>query len=221
MKRRYDRAIIGSDSGVIVLDDSFQRNNVWSRKQKSQLIESLLLGIPIPYLYVYEGKNSNLIVIDGRQRLSAIFDFLDNKFALVGLEFLKHLNGKKIKDFTNSNKGQYEKYKANLEDAHLHVIRVGYETSEIFKLKIFQRVNQGGTKLNNQELRHALHQGASTVLLKELSKDIDIQAFFLGLFQPCEITASCTFKNTLIELLEFNIFIILILTFSCEVFIYS
>lgn len=174
LKRRYDRAIIGSDSGVIVLDDSFQRNNVWSRKQKSQLIESLLLGIPIPYLYVYEGKNSNLIVIDGRQRLSAIFDFLDNKFALVGLEFLKHLNGKKIKDFTNSNKGQYEKYKANLEDAHLHVIRVGYETSEIFKLKIFQRVNQGGTKLNNQELRHALHQGASTVLLKELSKDIDI-----------------------------------------------
>lgn len=67
-----------------------------------------------------------------------------------------------------------EKYKAKLEDAHLHVIKVGFETSEIFKLKIFQRVNQGGTKLNNQELRHALHQGAVTNMLKELSDSLDI-----------------------------------------------
>lgn len=63
LKRRYDRAKEKDTKGILILDDSFQRNNVWTRKQKSQLIESLLLGIPIPYLYLYEGKFGNLIVI--------------------------------------------------------------------------------------------------------------------------------------------------------------
>ncbi len=174
LKRRYDRTISGNNSGAIILDDSFQRNNVWNNTKKSQLIESLLLGIPIPYIYVYEGKNNSLIVIDGRQRLSAIFEFLDNKYALKGLEFLTNLNNKKCKDLTNNLIEDLEKYKAKLEDAHLHLIRVGFETSEIFKLQIFKRVNQGGIKLNNQELRHALHQGAITSLLKKLSDELDI-----------------------------------------------
>ena len=174
LKRRYDRTILGNNSGSIILDDSFQRNNVWNTTKKSQLIESLLLGIPIPYIYVYEGKNNSLIVIDGRQRLSAIFEFLDNKYALRGLEFLTKLNGKKCKDLTKNLIDDFEKYKAKLEDAHLHLIRVGYETSEISKLQIFKRVNQGGIKLNNQELRHALHQGAITNILKNLSSELDI-----------------------------------------------
>lgn len=174
LKRRYDRTTLGNNSGSIILDDSFQRNNVWNTTKKSQLIESLLLGIPIPYIYVYEGKNNSLIVIDGRQRLSAIFEFLDNKYALRGLEFLTKLNGKKCKDLTKNLIDDFEKYKAKLEDAHLHLIRVGYETSEIFKLQIFKRVNQGGIKLNNQELRHALHQGAITNILKNLSSELDI-----------------------------------------------
>ena len=62
LKRRYDRAKEDGAKGILILDDSFQRKTVWTRKQKSQLIESLLLGIPIPYLYLYEGKYGNLIV---------------------------------------------------------------------------------------------------------------------------------------------------------------
>lgn len=171
LKRRYNKQ---NQNGALILDDSFQRNNVWTKKQKSQLVESLLMGIPIPYLYLYEGKNSNLIVIDGRQRLSAIFDFLDNKYALTNMEFLKNLEKKKAKDLTDNMVEKLEKYKAKLEDSHLHVIKVGYETPEIFKLKIFERVNQNGTKLNNQELRHALHQGVITILLQELSEELDV-----------------------------------------------
>lgn len=174
LKRRYDRAKEDGAKGILILDDSFQRKTVWSRKQKSQLIESLLLGIPIPYLYLYEGKFGNLIVIDGRQRLSAIFQFLDNRFALANMEFIKELEGKKAKDLTDNLVDKFENYKAKIEDSHLHVIRVGYETPEIFKLKLFERVNQNGTKLNNQELRHALHQGLTTDLLKELSESIDL-----------------------------------------------
>ena len=174
LKRRYDRAKEEGARGVLILDDSFQRKTVWTRKQKSQLIESLLLGIPIPYLYLYEGKFGNLIVIDGRQRLSAIFQFLDNKFALSNMEFIKELDGKKAKDLTDNLVNKFENYKAKIEDSHLHVIRVGYETPEIFKLKLFERVNQNGTKLNNQELRHALHQGLITDLLKELSDCVEL-----------------------------------------------
>ena len=174
LKRRYDRAKEDGAKGILILDDSFQRKTVWTKKQKSQLIESLLLGIPIPYLYLYEGKYGNLIVIDGRQRLSAIFQFLDNKFALSNMEFIKELNGKKAKDLTDNFVDKFENYKAKIEDSHLHVIRVGYETPEIFKLKLFERVNQNGTKLNNQELRHALHQGLITDLLKDLSESIDL-----------------------------------------------
>lgn len=174
LKRRYDRSFEKGAKGVLILDDSFQRENVWTKKQKSQLIESLLLGIPIPYLYLYEGKFGNLIVIDGRQRLSAIFEYLNNEFALTNMEFLKHLKGKKAKDLTDNLVDSYENYKAKLEDSHLHVIKVGYETAEIFKLKLFERVNQNGTKLNSQELRHALHQGLVTELLKELSESVNM-----------------------------------------------
>ncbi len=172
LKRRYNRD--EASGGALILKDSFQRNIVWSKKQKSQLIESILLGIPIPLIYLYEGKNSNLIVVDGMQRLFAIFDYLDNKYALSGLEFLTNLNSKYAKDLVDNLTDKFEKYKAKLEDAHLHVIKVAYETPEIFKLKIFQRVNQNGSRLNNQELRHALHQGACTKLLEELSNNIDL-----------------------------------------------
>ena len=174
LKRRYDRAKEDGAKGILILDDSFQRKTVWTRKQKSQLIESLLLGIPIPYLYLYEGKYGNLIVIDGRQRLSAIFQFLDNKFALSNMEFITEIEGKKAKDLTDNLIDKFENYKAKIEDSHLHVIRVGYETPEIFKLKLFERVNQNGTKLNNQELRHALHQGLITDLLADLSDEVDL-----------------------------------------------
>ena len=170
LKRRFDRAKDSGAKGVLILDDSFQRKNVWTRKQKSQLIESIILGIPIPYLYLYEGKYGNLIVIDGRQRLSALFDFLDDQYALSNLEFITQLNGKRAKDLVDNLTDNFENYKAKVEDAHLHVIKVGYETAEIFKLKLFERVNQNGTKLNNQELRHALHQGLITKLLEELSE---------------------------------------------------
>lgn len=174
LKRRYNKRKENILTGALILDESFQRNKVWTRKQKSQLIESLLLGIPIPYLYLYEDKNANLIVLDGRQRLSAIFDYLENQYPLTNMEFLQNLEGKKITDLTDNLVDKLEKIKAKIEDSHLHVIKIGYETPEIFKMKIFARVNQNGTKLNNQELRHALHQGPITQILKELSENVDV-----------------------------------------------
>ena len=176
LKRKYDRTIDDKKNGRkpkngLIVDDSFQRTgNVWSLEQKSKLVESILLQIPIPFVYLSEGKNANLIVIDGRQRLTALFDFLDNKFALKKLELLPELNGKKAKNLINDENN----YIARIEDAYLNIIKIKSSTSEELKLQIFSRVNRNGTQLNAQEIRHALHQGFSTQLLNEISDEYDI-----------------------------------------------
>ena len=84
LKRRYDR-------GRICLDPDFQRNDVWSKKQKSELIESVIMGIPLPIIYLAENADGRLIVVDGRQRLTTFFEFLDNKFRLRDLKILKQI----------------------------------------------------------------------------------------------------------------------------------
>ena len=66
----------------LVIDPDFQRNDVWSPKQSAELVESILMGIPIPTIYLFEMKDGSKQVVDGRQRISAILNFLNNKFSL-------------------------------------------------------------------------------------------------------------------------------------------
>ncbi|QOW61697.1 DUF262 domain-containing protein [Treponema pedis] len=89
-------------SGTIRLSPDFQRNEVWNITKKSQLIESLMLNIPIPMFYVAADENGNWDVVDGLQRFSTIRDFIvDNKpFALQNLEFWKEYNDKKFEDLS-------------------------------------------------------------------------------------------------------------------------
>ena len=164
--RKYQLYKQGKKIGVIILDGEFQRNNVWGRKMNSRLIESILIGIPIPLIYVFEDKDHNYIVLDGKQRLSAIFDYFDNKYKLNDLEFLgSKLNNKKYRDLKNDD----EKFASKIEDTQLNFVIIKNETSEIIKLKTFERINQQGKRLTPQELRHALHQGKSSALLKKIS----------------------------------------------------
>ena len=77
----------------LIIDPDFQRHDVWKQRQKSELIESILMGIPIPLMYLFEDKNGKKQVVDGRQRISAILDFLEGKFKLNNLRILKQFNG--------------------------------------------------------------------------------------------------------------------------------
>jgi len=81
LKRKFDR----KDRGI-VLDSSFQREGVWGQGQKSELVESVLMGLPLPIFYFNEDKKGRLIVVDGRQRLTALFEFIDCKFKLGDLK---------------------------------------------------------------------------------------------------------------------------------------
>lgn len=176
LKRKYDKTKREKEAGIepqngLILDDSFQRTgDVWGTKDKVKFIESVLMDIPIPFIYLAEGKRGNLIVIDGRQRLTALFEYLDNKYPLRNIEFFPQLRGKKAKKLVDD----LETYKTKIEDYHLYVIKIKMSTPEEFKLQIFARVNKTGMQLNPQEIRHALHQGESTLLLERISKKYEI-----------------------------------------------
>ena len=77
LKRRWEKT-----PSMLDLTPPFQRNLVWSSKQKSELIESIIMGIPLPAFYVKENPEGVYVVVDGKQRLSTLFDFIDGKFKL-------------------------------------------------------------------------------------------------------------------------------------------
>lgn len=148
--------------GEIILNPEFQRNDVWHLKQKCELVESILMGIPIPIIYLFESKEGKKIVVDGRQRITALTEFLDNKFALGKLQILKDFNGKKFEDLE-------PKYQSMYEDYQLSCYIIQPPTPERVKYDIFDRVNRKGTQLNSQEMRNALYHGKATCLIDELS----------------------------------------------------
>lgn len=146
----------------LIIAPDFQRNDVWSAKQSAELVESILMGIPIPTIYLFEMKDGTKQVVDGRQRISAILNFLNNKFSLKDLKILPQCNGKKFSELDSKMQGIFEDYQLSF-----YIIQP--PTPERVKYDIFDRVNRGGTRLTNQEMRNALYKGRSTVMLKELA----------------------------------------------------
>lgn len=147
----------------LVIDPDFQRNAVWESRQKMELVESVLMGIPIPVMYLFEMRDGTKQVVDGRQRITALLDFLNNKFALKELNILRKLNGKFFKDLDLKLQGIFEDYQ-------LFFYIIQPPTPERVKYDIFDRVNRGGTNLNSQEMRNALYRGMATDLIKEIAE---------------------------------------------------
>src|SRR5690606_21417035 len=145
----------------------FQRNLVWSNFQKSRLIESILLRIPLPMFYFAEDFECKLSVVDGLQRISTIKEFIDNKFPLKDLQYLNEsCNGRYFKD-EGKKKGLDTKYSRwfNLTTISANII----DPTSPYKVKydIFRRINTGGRPLNNQEIRNCLTGQGLRDTLKE------------------------------------------------------
>lgn len=153
----------------IDLNPDFQREgDLWSDSKKSQLIESILLGLPLPSFYFSEDESSNSNqtkwqVVDGLQRLSTFKSFIiDKTLKLQGLEFLKNYEGKKYADLSREDARKISGFKVN-------IYIIDKQTPKNVKFLIFKKVNTAGLVLTAQEMRHALNQGAPTKLLKELA----------------------------------------------------
>lgn len=155
--------------GDLVLAPDFQRPDVWEKKDKSELIESILIGIPIPLIYLFEDEKGVREIIDGKQRITALKEFLNNKFSLTELSMLPELKGKRFSDISAL-------LQSKLEDYQLHTYVIQPPTPEHVKFNIFERVNRSGFKLNRQEMRHALYQGKSTKLIQKLAESPDFKS---------------------------------------------
>lgn len=168
--RKYDKK-------QIVLDPDFQREDVWGIKQKSELIETVLMGIPLPIFYLNERKDGKLVVVDGRQRLTTFFSYLNDEFKLSNLKILSKLNDKAFSDLDPI-------LQANLEDFQIIAQVIKPPTPDRIKFDIFDRVNRGGTPLNNQEMRNALYQGKATNLLKVLANSDEFKIATVNSIKP-------------------------------------
>lgn len=153
------------EDNMLVLAPDFQREFVWKLKQKSELIESILMGIPLPMIYFFEGDNGVIQVVDGKQRLTSLFQFLNNEYPLsYSLSILTHLRGKRYEDLTSSERTKIARHQFVTQT-------ITPPTPDRIKFDIFERVNRKGSTLNNQEMRNALYQGKATKLLEKLAND--------------------------------------------------
>ncbi|MGE5341763.1 MAG: DUF262 domain-containing protein [Candidatus Omnitrophota bacterium] len=153
-----------SKRGEIDLKPSYQRKEVWTIKKSSRLIESVLLSIPIPLFYLAELENEKKEVVDGQQRLNAFFNFLNNKFKLEKLEILDHLNGKTFEELSPNLQRRFEDYQ-------LTFFLIKKESHPDIRFDVFQRVNEGATKLNAQELRNGIYRGYRIEFLNQLANE--------------------------------------------------
>lgn len=152
--------------GEIDLSPDFQRSgDLWTMKQKSRLIESILLGLPIPSFYFSEDPNTHkLVVVDGLQRLCAFKEFwVDKTLKLKGMQFLSNLNKKTVDDLDRTQIRRIKSLKITLNTLRK-------ETPANVKYVLFQRINTAGIPLKQQEMRNALYQGKATDLLKRMAK---------------------------------------------------
>jgi hypothetical protein len=153
------------------LRPEYQRRLVWDDSKRSLFIESLLLNVPIPPVFLYEWELSRYEVMDGQQRLNSIVDFYENGFALKGLEKWEELNGLRFRDLPETLKRGLDRRRLSatvllVEGAG----KVPPQQSDIRKL-VFERLNTGGQHLNAQELRNCLFAGDFNNLLIALSQD--------------------------------------------------
>lgn len=131
------------------LNPGFQRRKVWKeKKRKSLLIESLMLRIPLPVFYVYEDEDSVWHVVDGLQRMSTIYDYMNGKFELFGIQYLNNSKGRK---FNNLD----QKYKNRITQTTLMINVIDSMTPIQVKYDIFRRINTGGVPLTPQEIRNS------------------------------------------------------------------
>ncbi|MDX3987840.1 MAG: DUF262 domain-containing protein [Achromobacter sp.] len=158
---------------VLNLRPEYQRRLRWTPVQKSRLIESLLLNIPVPPVFLYESEAARYEVMDGQQRLNAVREFLAGEFALTALTVLKPLNGLRYSKCP-------PRIKRALDRASLSAIVLLLESgpdksagqlsfTDIRRI-IFDRLNTGGTKLNPQEIRNALNPGNFNQVIIELTR---------------------------------------------------
>lgn len=165
-----------------ILAPDYQRKYIWDFNKRSKLIESFMINIPVPPVFLYESSFSKYEVVDGRQRISTLLEFYNNKFALTNLEIFTELNGLKYEELPIE-------FKERLDRRFLSAIillkeSTSTDTRELeLKQFIFERLNTGGELLEPQEIRSALY---SDTEFNKLIKELKNNDLFKKLFKMTE-----------------------------------
>ena len=166
----------------LVVHPPYQRNFVWDAKKASLLIESVLMNIPVPMVYLAANADGKTNVIDGQQRLTSLFSFIDGKFPdgsifkLTGLKVLTKLKGLTYADLDETDQDKINEYT-------LRTITFTADSDPELQYEIFSRLNTGSVALNNQELRNCVYRGSFNDLIKRLASNKDFLTL-IGLNAP-------------------------------------
>src|SRR5579883_2016390 len=150
------------------LHPDWQRHYVWDYKRASTLIESVFMGIPIPVIYLSLTADEKYEVIDGVQRLTSIFRFLSDEFPLNGLQSFKELNGKKFTELPEERRRQLRNYT-------FRTFELSKNTPPDLLFLIFERLNTGGLKLNEMEIRNCIFRGPLNGAIKRFADNSDFK----------------------------------------------
>ncbi len=168
--------------GRLILQPDFQRQFVWDGAKSSRLIESALLSVPLPIVYLAEESDNKESVIDGQQRLTSFFSFIDGKypngsiFRLSSMKVFPELNKKLFSELSEELQDRIRYYK-------IRAVTIRRDSDSELKFEIFERLNTGSVPLNEMELRNCVYRGKYINLLKELAGDPNFLRL-VGLKEP-------------------------------------
>ncbi|MFM5604280.1 DUF262 domain-containing protein [Aeromonas caviae] len=143
----------------------YQRAFTWDALRKSRFIESLLIGLPIPFLFFWvEPESGKLEIVDGSQRLRTLEEYLNNRLELGGLERLSVLNGSKFKDLSLARQRK-------VLNKSIRGIILSEDTDFESRIDLFERINTGSKAANSAEVRQGALQGPFMDFIGELTKN--------------------------------------------------
>ncbi|WP_260762241.1 DUF262 domain-containing protein [Mycobacterium sp. SMC-4] len=139
-------------------DPEYQRRHRWDEGRQSRLIESFLMNVPVPPVFLYEYELARFEVMDGRQRLTALMDFYQGRLHLTGLQHWPELNGRTYSALPSSIRdGIDRRYLSSI--ILLNETAADPEQAAFLKKLVFERLNSGGVRLSGQETRNAVYDG--------------------------------------------------------------
>lgn len=158
--------------GDLEINPNFQRNFVWDKTRQSRLIESILLGLPLPSVYLSQYSDGRLTIVDGLQRITTIKHFMEDKLDLCNMEYFKQCNGFKYSEL----KGkipllQFRKFR----QTQIMCFVIDYRSPVMLKYDLFRRLNTGGKALNDQEIRNCMSRPKLQRLLLDMIRSLEFK----------------------------------------------
>lgn len=176
--QKYSDGLDNGDGDIYIPD--YQREYVWDEKRKAKFIESIILGIPIPYIFLAD-VDGRYEIVDGSQRIRTLHSFLFDELKLQDLKKLDMLNGFYFKDLSKTRQRR-------IKNKSLKMIALGEKTDPVARFDLFERINTGSDELKPIEIRKGAYGGKFYDFISECADN----KLFIEL---CPISEKRTFRN--------------------------